>query len=111
MKKLWKAEENRIAFEYARKITAHYSKSFYFSAQMLPREQRWATYALYGFCRHCDNLIDIPRQRTETEILREIQRLTEELQIAYNTGESQDPIIRAFILVAKAYSHPYCISA
>ena len=32
--------------------------------------------------------------------------MTEELQIAYNTGESQDPIIRAFILVAKAYGIP-----
>ena len=104
--KMWKAEENRAAFEYARKITAYYSKSFYFSAQMLPKEKRWATFALYGFCRHCDNLIDTPRQRTETEILREIQRLTEELQVAYNTGESQDPIIRAFILVAKAYDIP-----
>ena len=104
--KMWKAEENRAAFEYARKITAHYSKSFYFSTQMLPKERRWATFALYGFCRHCDNLIDTPRQRTETEILREIQRLTEELQIAYNTGESQDPIIRVFILVAKTYGIP-----
>ena len=46
MKKLWKAEENRDAFEYARRVTAHYSKSFYFSARMLPREQRWATFAL-----------------------------------------------------------------
>ena len=106
MKKFWKAEENRVAFEYARRITAHYSKSFYFSAKMLPKEQRWATYALYGFCRHCDNLIDTPRQRTETEIVREIQLLTEELQVAYNTGESQHPIIRAFILVAKAYGIP-----
>ena len=104
--KLWKAKENRAAFEYARKITAYYSKSFYFSAQMLPKEKRWATFALYGFCRHCDNLIDTPRQRTETEILREIQRLTEELKVAYNTSESQDPIIRAFILVAKAYDIP-----
>ena len=106
MKKLWKAEENRVAFEYARRITAYYSKSFYFSAKMLPKEQRWATYALYGFCRHCDNLIDTPRQRTETEIVREIQLLTEELQVAYNTGESQHPIIRAFILVAKSYGIP-----
>ena len=104
--KLWKAKENRIAFEYARRITAYYSKSFYFSARMLPKEKRWATYALYGFCRHCDNLIDTPRQRTETEIVREIQLLTEELQVAYNTGESQHPIIRAFILVAKAYGIP-----
>ena len=104
--KLWKTAENRVAFEYARKITAYHSKSFYFSARMLPSEQRWATYALYGFCRHCDNLIDTPRQRTEAEILRELQHLTEELEIAYNTGESQDPIIRAFILVAKASGIP-----
>lgn len=106
MKKMWKIEENRVTFEYARRITACYSKSFYFSAKMLPKEQRWATYALYGFCRHCDNLIDTPRQRTETEIVREIQLLTEELQVAYNTGESQHPIIRAFILVAKRYGIP-----
>ena len=104
--KLWKAAEDRVAFEYARKITAYYSKSFYLSARMLPKEQRWATFALYGFCRHCDNLIDTPRQRTETEILREIQLLTEELEVAYNTGESQHPIIRAFILVAKVYHIP-----
>ena len=104
--KLWKIEENRAAFEYARRITAYYSKSFYFSARMLPEAQRWATYALYGFCRHCDNLIDTPRQRTETEMLNEIQRLTEELQIAYNTGESQHPVIRPFILVAKPYDIP-----
>ena len=106
MKKMWKIEENRVAFEYARRITAYYSKSFYFSTRMLPKEKRWATYALYGFCRHCDNLIDTPRQRTEIEIVREMQLLTEELQVAYNTGESQHPIIRAFILIAKAYGIP-----
>ncbi len=104
--RFWKTEEDRVAFEYARKITAYYSKSFYFSARMLPKEQRWATFALYGFCRHCDNLIDTPRQRTEAEILREIQLLTEELKVAYNTGESQHPVIRAFIIITKAYGIP-----
>ena len=104
--KLWKTEEDRVAFEYARKLTAYYSKSFYFSARLLPKEQRWATFALYGFCRYCDNLIDIPRQRTEAEILRELQRLTEELKVAYNTSESQHPIIRVFIIVAKTFGIP-----
>ena len=105
--KLWKpADEDRAAFEHARRITAYYSKSFYFSARMLPSERRWATYALYGFCRHCDNLIDVPRRRTEAEILSEIRFLKEELRIAYNTGESEHPVIRAFIFVAKAYEIP-----
>ena len=105
--KLWKpADENRAAFEHARRITAYYSKSFYFSARMLPSERRWATYALYGFCRYCDNLIDVPRRRTKSDLLREIQFVAEELQIAYDTGESEHPVIRAFILVAKSYGIP-----
>ena len=105
--KLWKpADENRAAFEHARRITAYYSKSFYFSARMLPSKQRWATYALYGFCRYCDNLIDVPRRRTKSDLLREIQFVAEELQIAYDTGESEHPVIRAFILVAKSYGIP-----
>ncbi len=105
--KLWKStNENRAAFEHARRITAYYSKSFYYSTRMLPSERRWATYALYGFCRHCDNLIDVPRRRTKEEILGEIQFLAEELRIAYDTGESEHPIIRAFILVAKSYDIP-----
>ena len=103
----WKlTDEDRAAFEYARRITAYYSKSFYVSARILPADRRWATYALYGFCRHCDNLIDTPRQRTRSEIFGEIEFLTEELQIAYNTGESEHPVIRAFILVAKRYGIP-----
>ncbi len=100
------ADADRAAFEYARQITAYYSKSFYLSARILPPDRRLATYALYGFCRHCDNLIDTPRRRTRSEIFREIQFLTEELQIAYNTGESEHPVIRALIIVAIRYSIP-----
>ena len=103
----WKLTNgDRAAFEYARRITAYYSKSFYVSARILPADRRWATYALYGFCRHCDNLIDTPRQRTRSEIFGEIEFLTQELQIAYNTGESEHPVLRAFILVAKRYDIP-----
>lgn len=103
----WKLTDgDQAAFEYARRITAYYSKSFYVSARILPPDRRWATCALYGFCRHCDNLIDTPRQRTRSEIFGEIEFLTEELQIAYNTSESEHPVVRAFILVAKRYGIP-----
>lgn len=104
----WKlTDADQAAFEYARRITAYYSKSFYVSARILPYDRRWATYALYGFCRYCDNLIDTPRQRTRSEIFGEIDFLTEELQIAYNTNESEHPVIRAFILVAERYGIPF----
>jgi phytoene synthase len=96
----------RIAFENARNMTRHYSKSFYFSASVLPRQCRWATYAVYGFCRYADNLVDNPRARTHDEIRHEVEILANELRIAYRTGESEHPIIRSFVIAARAYAIP-----
>jgi len=97
---------NKTQFKYARSLTAHHAKSFYFSASMLPREKRWATYALYGFCRYVDNLIDVPRPRREEEILGELDYLKNEIITSYRTGESEHPIIRPFISVVKHFQIP-----
>ncbi|MEE9117792.1 MAG: phytoene/squalene synthase family protein [Calditrichia bacterium] len=94
---------NRAQFRYARSMTAYYSKSFYLSTCLLPRHKRWATFALYAFCRHIDNLTDIPRGRSEQEILRELKYLEGELKTAYRTGESEHPIVGPFISVANEY--------
>ncbi|MCF7805404.1 MAG: phytoene/squalene synthase family protein [Candidatus Marinimicrobia bacterium] len=106
MKKYWKSGENRVAFEHARDLTAHHSKSFYLSTRLLPEEKQWATFGLYGFCRYADNLIDNPRDRSADELIREVDYLHEELSIAYRTGESEHPILRPFIAVAKRYGIP-----
>lgn len=98
--------ENKVAFEHARQLTAHHSKSFYLSTRLLPEQKQWATYALYGFCRYADNLIDNPRQRSADELRREIWYLSEELRIAYRTGESEHPILQPFILTAREYEIP-----
>ncbi len=98
--KFWNTPANKAVFEYARLSTAHYSKSFYISTLMLPPERRWATFALYAFCRYADNLIDNPRKRSQAELLAEVDYLAEEIKLAYRTGESEHPVIRAFILVA-----------
>lgn len=73
---------------------------------MLPREKRWATYALYCFCRYADNLVDKPRDRSHAEILAEVASFEAELIIAYRTGESEHPVINSFIVVAKRYGIP-----
>lgn len=99
-------EENKAAFEHARLLTAYYSKSFYISARILPREKRWATYAIYGFCRYVDNLIDNPRHRSKAELKHEAECLGKEIQIAYRSGESEHPILKSFILVARHYQIP-----
>lgn len=104
--KFWSTSDNKASFEHARMMTAHYSKSFYISARMLPRERRWATYALYGFCRYADNLIDNPRGRSEKELRDEVNFLSRELKRAYRNGESEHPILKPFVVVALKYGIP-----
>ncbi|MCB0278613.1 MAG: phytoene/squalene synthase family protein [Calditrichaeota bacterium] len=97
---------DRYNFHYTQQITKYYSKSFYLSARLLPKKTQEATFALYGFCRYADNLIDNPRQRNITELLAEIGYLENEIRIAYRTGESEHPIISAFITTALEYGIP-----
>lgn len=104
--KLWENPEFRYSFELCRQITKHYSKSFYLSTLALPSEKRWATFALYGFCRYADNLLDVPRDRTTEELLKEVDFLHNEIKTAYRTGESEHPILKAFIPVALEYEIP-----
>jgi phytoene synthase len=104
--KYWKKTEHYSAFKYAQKLTAHYSKSFYFSARLLPPEKRWATYALYGFCRFADNLVDNPRNRTKQELLDELDYMQREITYAYRSGDSEHPVLKPFTLAALKYNIP-----
>ncbi|MBN1997386.1 phytoene/squalene synthase family protein, partial [candidate division KSB1 bacterium] len=104
MDKFW--QKNKSAFLYARELTKEYSKSFYVSSLLLPKPQRWATFAVYGFCRYVDNLIDKPRKRTAEDIRTEIENLKSELTLAYQSGESEHPVISPFITTALHFDIP-----
>jgi len=106
MEKYWLDNDLRPAFEYSRAITARFAKSFFMSAKLLPLERQWATFALYGFCRYADNLIDLPRSRSREQLLDEISHLGQELRIAYQTGESEHPILKAYICIAQRFAIP-----
>ncbi len=98
--RLFENKSMQTAFEYAKAQTAYYSKSFYWSSQVLPTSKRWDTFALYSFCRYVDNIIDNPRGRAHAELFEEVAAVTRELTIAYRRGESEHPIIKSFIQVA-----------
>lgn len=102
----WDQPNYKVAFEHVRLLTSYWSKSFYFSARFLPDDKRWATYALYGFCRFSDNLIDNPRKRSKQQLIGEVACFRRELKLAYRWGESEHPILKPFILVAKKYGIP-----
>lgn len=54
------------AYEYCRKITAKYSKTFYLGTLLMPEEKRRAIWAIYVWCRRTDELVDGPQSRLTT---------------------------------------------
>lgn len=99
-------KELALCYRFSRQLLKMYSKSFYISTMLLPRNKRKAVFALYGFCRYADNLVDKPRDRSQAEILREVDYMSEELKVAYRTGESEHPVLCAFSRVAREYRIP-----
>lgn len=65
----------QAAYEACTQVTRHYSKSFYFSARLLPPGKRQGIMALYAFCRLTDNLVDDADAGEQTEIARLQARL------------------------------------
>lgn len=106
MDHFWQDPLYRPAFEFARATTRHHAKSFYFASRLLPRERRWSTYALYGFCRYTDNLVDLPRGRSRDQLLHEIEYLRGEMQLGYELGESEHPVLKPFIRTALYFAVP-----
>jgi phytoene synthase len=46
------------AFAYCREVTKTHAKNFYYAFMFLPKSKREAIYAVYAFCRYCDDIAD-----------------------------------------------------
>jgi phytoene synthase len=53
-----------ISREACRRMTRHHAKTFYFASHVLPRQKRNDAYAVYAFCRHVDDQIDLAPSET-----------------------------------------------
>ncbi len=56
------------AYRQAEDATRHHSKSFFLASGLLPKQERRAVRALYGFCRTTDNLVDDPQDSPGTTL-------------------------------------------
>ena len=53
----------RRRYALAERTTAVWARSFHFASRFLPRAKRRAVFALYDYCRHADNLVDLRGSR------------------------------------------------
>jgi phytoene synthase len=106
-------KELDAAFEAARQLHKKHGKSYYFATRLFPRETRLATYALYGFFRVPDEIVDNSPQDTAEDVLQVTAKLSEWRRRwvgAYQAGDSSDPILRVASYVFHRYKIPFSYS-
>ncbi len=64
-----------------RQLTRHHAKTFYFASHALPAQKRSDAYAVYAFCRHVDDQIDLAPD--DTARMRAFADLSHLLHSAY----------------------------
>lgn len=89
--------EVKNSYEYCEDIIKEHSKSFYKAFSLLPEEKANAIYAVYGFCRLCDDSID------EYNDLNMLLNLESELELFFSGITPDKPIWIALNDVTKKY--------
>lgn len=85
------------SYKYCEDIIKKHSKSFYKAFSLLPKEKSNAIYAVYGFCRLCDDSID------EYNDINMLEDLEAELEMFFSGNVPDKPIWIALSDVLKKY--------
>ena len=88
-----KALYDNISFDCSKRLTKAFSTSFSFSSRLLPPDQRQAIYAIYGFVRVADEIVDTYHDYPQEQLLNRFER---DLNEAFETRISTNPILNAF---------------
>jgi phytoene synthase len=63
------------SYRAAERTTAGWARSFHFASRFLPAAKKRAIFALYDYCRHADNLVDMRGPRSPAEVRAELAEL------------------------------------
>ncbi|QHT69182.1 phytoene/squalene synthase family protein [Rhodocytophaga rosea] len=91
---------NDTAFKCSQLITQHYSTSFTLGIRTLERKFHMPIYAVYGFVRYADEIVDTFHDFNKKELLDNFKKDTYK---AIQDGISLNPILNSFQLVVRQY--------
>lgn len=92
---------NANALACSKSTTRRYSTSFSLGIKLLAPEVREAVYAVYGFVRFADEIVDTFHNHDKADLLR---RFRKETYVAIEEGISTNPILHSFQMVVNKYS-------
>lgn len=92
------------ALKISKVVTTTYSTSFSLATSMMRKEMRNAIYAIYGFVRLADEIVDTFHEHDKENLL---DKLETDLKSALQNHISLNPILHSFQLVVHKYQIPY----
>ena len=95
---------DNTALKISKIVTTSYSTSFSMATEMLDNKHREAIYAIYGFVRFADEIVDTFHEFNKKELL---DKFESDLKDALGQGISLNPILHSFQIVVKEYGIPY----
>jgi len=92
------------SYERCRRLNKAYGTTYYWSTYLLPRVKRHHVHALYGFCRHADDIVDdlgpVPVAERERALTAFGDRFFADLE----RGDSDDEVLKAVVHTVRAFS-------
>ncbi len=92
---------NTTALKCSKLITQHYSTSFTLGIQTLHKKLHFPIYAIYGYVRYADEIVDTFHNKNRGDLLK---RFREDTFRAIEEKISTNPIIHSFQLAVERYS-------
>jgi phytoene synthase len=95
------------SYEACRRMLRHHDPTYFWAVRRLPAEVRPAVYALYGFVRGADEIVDGPRRAADPAARRAaLDDWEDELERGLAAGGSPHPVIAALVDAADRHALP-----
>jgi phytoene synthase len=92
---------DQTSLECSRLITHRYSTSFTLGIKMMDKKFHMPIYAIYGFVRYADEIVDTFHEQNKQNLL---SRFETDTCLAIDSGVSLNPVLHAFQLVVNRYA-------
>lgn len=91
---------NQTTFECSKLITNRYSTSFSLGIKSLDKKFHYPIYAIYGFVRYADEIVDTFHEKDKASLLKDFKAQTYE---AIENKISLNPVLHCFQMVVNEY--------
>jgi 15-cis-phytoene synthase len=92
------------SYRECRRLSRRHGTTYHWSTYGLPRLKRHHVWALYGFCRWADDIVDVG-DRTVADRRRELDAFTRRFMRDWERGHSDHPVLKAVVHTVRAFDH------